>query len=177
MPEEFELIVSTLKGNIVQLSKDPQGNHVVQKVLQNFEPEMREFIFEEVYKQFIDLAKNTNGLCVVKKLIQIYKPVVNPESDQERSILDHCLKLLKKIRENVIDLVQDPYGNYAVTEVITVKLISVFITFTFRPGTLQSANLFMNLSNPRYALSATRSTHPQSLKSALLMPMRLLSKT
>jgi hypothetical protein len=48
MPEEFTLIVRTLKGNIFELSKDPQGNHVVQKILSSFEPEMREFIFEEV---------------------------------------------------------------------------------------------------------------------------------
>jgi pumilio RNA-binding family len=48
MPEEFTLIISTLRGNIVKLSKDPQGNHVVQKVLSIFEPEMREFIFDEV---------------------------------------------------------------------------------------------------------------------------------
>jgi hypothetical protein len=80
----------------------------------SFPEQKRAFIFEEVFDQFIDLAKNTNGLCVVKKLVQLMK-----NSDQAEV-------LLKKLQENAIDLVQDPYGNYAVTELILVRILSIF---------------------------------------------------
>jgi hypothetical protein len=33
----------------------------------------------------------------------------------------NSLALLMKIQDNVIDLVQDPYGNYAVSEIIKVS--------------------------------------------------------
>ena len=59
----------------------------------------------------MELAMNTNGLCVIKKLVQFTS---NPEQVQ---------KLMLKISENAIELVQNPYGNYAVTEVINVWFI------------------------------------------------------
>ena len=49
---------------------------------------------------------DNNGLCVVKKLVQ---------NTKDRELAS---KLMLKIADNVIDLVQNPYGNYAVTEVI-----------------------------------------------------------
>jgi hypothetical protein len=33
LPEEIDLISVTLKGNIIELAKNPQGTHVVQKVM------------------------------------------------------------------------------------------------------------------------------------------------
>ena len=49
---------------------------------------------------------NTNGLCVVKKLVQY------------TTIEERKQKLMAKLSENVIELVQNPFGNYAVTEVL-----------------------------------------------------------
>lgn len=74
LSEEVEIIHRALKGHIVYLSKDAQGNHVVKKVLSTFKDSRRDFIFEEVYEALIDLAKNSNGICVVKELIQTYNP-------------------------------------------------------------------------------------------------------
>lgn len=52
---------------------------------------------------------NTNGLCVVKKLVQ--------STDNK----EEAARLMSRIAENAIELVQNPYGNYAVTEVINVS--------------------------------------------------------
>ncbi len=76
----------------------------------SFPDEKTQFIYEEVFAHFIQLAKNTNGLCVIKKLVQIITK------------MDLKRKMLSKIQENEMDLVQDPYGNYAVTEVINVRM-------------------------------------------------------
>lgn len=56
---------------------------------------------------------NTNGLCVIKKLVQ------------HTSNTDQASKLMIKMSENVIELVQNPYGNYAVTEIINVKPLDI----------------------------------------------------
>ena len=69
LPEEEDFIRNALIGNVVRLSKDSQGTHVIQKVLSCFEEQKRAFIFEEVFDDFIELAKNNNGLCVIKKLV------------------------------------------------------------------------------------------------------------
>lgn len=69
LPDEEEFIRNALIGNIVRLSKDPQGTHVVQKVMTSFEESKRQFIYDEVFAHFIELAKNTNGLCVIKKYV------------------------------------------------------------------------------------------------------------
>lgn len=57
LPEEEEFIRNALIGNVVFLSKDTQGTHVIQKVLSCFDETKRAFIFEEVFKDFIELAK------------------------------------------------------------------------------------------------------------------------
>ncbi len=67
-----------------------------------------------MFDQFIDLAKNTNGLCVVKKLVQFTK---SPEQTD---------MLMNKIYVHAIDLVQDPFGNYAITEIINVIHLKIF---------------------------------------------------
>jgi hypothetical protein len=93
-----------------------------------FDEEKRQFIFDEVFDKFILLAKNTNGLCVIKKLIQIYSPL--PASliagDKSKEFCgkkeENSKKLFALIHDNVIDLVQDPFGNYSVTEIIQVNL-------------------------------------------------------
>jgi hypothetical protein len=83
----------------------------VQKVLCTFSDESkRQFIFNEVFNNFMLVAKNTNGICVVKKLIQIYSPAAiqmnqtesMPNMEQKRV---NSVNLLRKIQENVIDLV------------------------------------------------------------------------
>jgi hypothetical protein len=94
----------------------------VQKVLNTFPEETkRQFILDEVYHCLIDLAKDSNGLCVIKRLIQLYSPAsldkVQPQ-DQVALRKKNALAILVKIQESVIDLVQDPFGNYAVSEII-----------------------------------------------------------
>jgi hypothetical protein len=112
-PAEEHLITQALQGHIIELAQDFQGTHVVQKVLCTFSDESkRQFIFNEVFNNFMLVAKNTNGICVVKKLIQIYSPTAiqmnhggvesMPNMEQKRV---NSVNLLRKIQENVIDLV------------------------------------------------------------------------
>jgi len=107
LPEEEEQIKDCIRGKVYSLALDQQGTHVVQKVITSFAESKWEFVFDEIYENFIELAMHNHGLCVVKKLVQYTK-------DQGRRAM-----LMEKLSENAVSLVQNPYGNYAVTEVLS----------------------------------------------------------
>lgn len=109
LPEEEELIKKALKGHIFRLSMDSQGTHVVQKALncRSFKGSKSDFVFEEIYKDFYEICTNRNGLIVVKILVK------NVTTNEKRA------KLMGQIGNKVIQMVQDPYGNYAVSEIIS----------------------------------------------------------
>ena len=67
---------------------------------------MQAFIFEEIFEQFNELCLNRNGLCVIKIIISMTKA----PKDQHR--------VIQRIIKDVIQLVSDPYGNYAVSEIV-----------------------------------------------------------
>jgi hypothetical protein len=69
MPEEEEELKAGIKNHIVDLAFDPNGTHVLQKVLLCMKEESIDFIFDPVLENLIDLSMDQNGLCVIKKLI------------------------------------------------------------------------------------------------------------
>jgi len=70
--EEFDLIKETLlqNNNITKLSRDNQGQHMIQKIIKTFSEQRREYIFENILTNFYELATDKQGLCVMKKLIE-----------------------------------------------------------------------------------------------------------
>jgi hypothetical protein len=102
MPEEEEELKEGIKNHIINLAFDPNGTHVLQKVLLCLKEENIDFIFDPIYENFIDLSMDQNGLCVIKKIIS------KIQGHEKR------LKIGDKLSENVVQLVQSPYGNYAV---------------------------------------------------------------
>ena len=109
MPQEEEFIKRSLEGKVFQLSKDNQGTHVIRKVLQceSFAIDMQNFIFEEIFDHFNELCSDRNGLCVIKIIV-----------DKTRSTRDQQ-RVIQKMGKDLIQIVSNPYGNYAVSEIIT----------------------------------------------------------
>jgi len=83
-----------------------------------------DFIFEPVLENFIDLSMDQNGLCVIKKIVS------KVEGHAKRT------RIGKILSENVVVLVQSPYGNYAVQQALDV---SSFINKLNRIGHLSTA--------------------------------------
>ncbi|OMJ81818.1 hypothetical protein SteCoe_17640 [Stentor coeruleus] len=97
LPDEENIYQQCFQGHIFELSKDPNSSHVIQRLLMTVKNKY--FIIKEILGRVKDLAMDKLGLCVIKKCIK------DPQIFNE--ILEHCLVLM-----------QDPYGNYAVQNVL-----------------------------------------------------------
>lgn len=95
--EEEEVYQSSLKGKIVEMSKDMNASHVVQRLLVTVNN--RYFITREIKGHVEELSLDKLGVCVVKKCCN--DPAIMTE------ILGSALLLM-----------QHPYGNYALQTVI-----------------------------------------------------------
>ena len=95
--EEDEVYQSSLKGKIVEMSKDMNASHVVQRLLVTVNN--RYFITREIKGHVEELSLDKLGVCVVKKCCN--DPAIMTE------ILGSALLLM-----------QHPYGNYALQTVV-----------------------------------------------------------
>jgi hypothetical protein len=99
LAEEEAVYERAFRGHVIRLSRHEFGSHVVQKLAMTLRA--RDFIIKPVAEFARELALDQLGLCVVKQLIDA------PEV--YNAIVPHCL-----------ELIQDPYGNYAVQRLLEV---------------------------------------------------------
>lgn len=98
--------MSSLLKNLIKVSLDVYGTHVIEKILVCFEYELVKPISSFILDNFLFLSSNANGLCIVKKeVILEYKN-------------DNYLRLKNQLEKNALTLIQNPYGNYALQMVI-----------------------------------------------------------
>ncbi|KAJ1265399.1 hypothetical protein BS78_08G074100 [Paspalum vaginatum] len=107
--EEISLVIDTLRPGFLELIKDPNGNHVVQKCLQSFEANDNKAIFDAAAVHCLDIGMQCHGCCVLQRCIA-------------RSRGEHREKLVAAIACNGFELAQDAYGNYVVQYVIDLKI-------------------------------------------------------
>lgn len=94
----------------MKLATDIYGTHVLEKAMICFEYDIIKDISSHILDNFVYLANNSNGLCVAKKLIFLeYKNLNFP-------------RLMQIMLENSIQLIQNPYGNYAIQIAIDVSI-------------------------------------------------------
>lgn len=99
--EEQSIVVNALKNDVMRLSLDLYGTHVIERILGGFEYEIVHPISTFICQNFLFLANNPNGLCVVKKEIIVENGKNN------------FYNLKREIINNTLVLIQNPYGNYA----------------------------------------------------------------
>jgi len=100
-------MVRAIKNHVIELSMDPNGTHVVQRLLLCISAPLNDFVFNPIIERVVDVAHHPYGLCVVKKCIS-----------QAKKSGRHQEMLLRKLAEHALDLVQSPYGNYAIQHVL-----------------------------------------------------------
>lgn len=105
-PEEIQHVIESLAPHIVTLSRDLNGNHVVQKCLQKLSPENNLFIFDTTSAHCTEIATHRHGCCVLQRCLD------HGNDDQRK-------QLSLKVAENATRLASDPFGNYVVQYVLS----------------------------------------------------------
>ena len=100
------IIVSAIKDHIKELSVDPFGSHVLEKLLTCFEEEFISFLYDYIYENFLTLANNNNGICIVKKILSL----------THKKLLHDKLKII--IKDNALQLIKHPYANFVIQVVV-----------------------------------------------------------
>jgi hypothetical protein len=104
--EEAKIIVDSLKDDVVSLSTDLNGNHVIQKCLQRLTPFDSQFIFDAAAKSCLEIAVHRHGCCVLQRSLDF-------------GSAEQCNELSLCISKYAKELSLDPYGNYVIQYVLS----------------------------------------------------------
>ena len=107
--EEILIVVNFLKKSLTKLSLDVYGAHVIEKLVTHFYyKSYLDDILNFITDNFLYLSCNSNGLCIIKKIILIEYKYKGERFNKIKNIL----------YKNALELIQNPYGNYALQTVI-----------------------------------------------------------
>ena len=106
--EQVQIIVEALRGSVVPLIKDLNGNHVIQKCLNRLRAEQNQFIYDAVTQNCVAVASHRHGCCVLQRCID--------HANEAQKI-----QLATEITYNALTLVQDAFGNYVVQYILDLK--------------------------------------------------------
>lgn len=105
VPACMRRLVAALDHSVVPLTKDPNGNHVVQRCLESLPSEAHIFIFRAVANDMEDVASHRHGCRIVQRCI-------------DASMGSDRTMLIGAICHASLTLIQDPFGNYVVQYVL-----------------------------------------------------------
>ncbi|KAI5966047.1 hypothetical protein CANMA_003293 [Candida margitis] len=104
--QSASLIIESLTPTIVSLSRDLNGNHVVQKCLINLSNDTNQVIYDTIKTNCEVVACHRHGCCVLQRCLDY-------GNQQQIQALSH------EVTIKVDKLTFDPYGNYVVQYVLT----------------------------------------------------------
>ncbi|XP_074565069.1 putative pumilio homolog 8, chloroplastic [Curcuma longa] len=107
--QHISLVISTLRLGFLDLIKDLNGSHVLQRCLESFTTEDNQFIFDGAVTYCVEIATHRHGCCVLQKCIREFTG-------------KHQEKLVAVIAANGFKLAQDPYGNYVVQAILDLEM-------------------------------------------------------
>lgn len=107
--EEAKIIVEALTADVVLLSRDLNGNHVIQKCLQRLTSDDSQFIFDAANEKCLEIATHRHGCCVLQRCLDF-------------GSAEQVARLSSVVSEIAGELSLDAFGNYVVQYVLAKKL-------------------------------------------------------
>jgi len=104
--EEEQIIKVAIQNDILTLSYDANGTHVLQKIIAIVDEKDREYINNILLDKILKLIYDANGICVIKKLIHGNKDQLIKQ------------KILSIIEKNCLEIIQNPFGNYIIQHIL-----------------------------------------------------------
>ncbi len=124
LQEEIALLTGGLAGRVVELSTHAHGNHVIQAILVAFrcsdKPSdgdakgsapragVTQFIFDACMRECKRIGMHKHGCCVMQRCL-------------EKGALAQKLALADVIIAHLAELIEDPFGNYLVQNVLKLR--------------------------------------------------------
>ncbi|ODV68986.1 ARM repeat-containing protein, partial [Hyphopichia burtonii NRRL Y-1933] len=113
---QLNLLIKGLKPYIIELIKDLNGNHVIQKILNKYNPENCQFIYDSIINDLYIVATHKHGCCVLQKCL-------NHVNNYQLN--DFANKILSF--DIFINLINDQFGNYVLQYLISINSIEIDI--------------------------------------------------
>jgi len=92
----------------MELIRDMNGNHVIQRCLASLSAPHATFIFERVASDLLAIATHRHGCCVVQRSLDHADPT-------------HREAIIAEVVRHAAKLVSDPFGNYVVQYILELK--------------------------------------------------------
>ena len=100
--EEKEIIFLSVYPKILDMINNPNGVHVIEKMIEVYSDEKLCNIYDVIVKYFINLSTNANGLFICKKMIL------------KNRMPFYINKLVNILTKNLPLLIHKQYGNYSI---------------------------------------------------------------
>ncbi|CAX45613.1 Protein binding to mRNAs encoding chromatin modifiers and spindle pole body components; involved in longevity, in maintenance of cell wall integrity, and in sensitivity to and recovery from pheromone arrest, putative [Candida dubliniensis CD36] len=111
---QLGLLIKGLKPYIIELIKDLNGNHVIQKILNKYEPPDCQFIYDSIIDDLYIVATHKHGCCVLQKCLN--HVTLQQLGEFSRAILKF---------ENFKLLINDQFGNYVLQYLISINSLDI----------------------------------------------------
>lgn len=108
------LLVKGLKPYIIDLIKDLNGNHVIQKILNKYSPENCQFIYDSIISDLFVVATHKHGCCVLQKCLN------HVNASQLIAFSNKILTF-----DIFTRLVNDQFGNYVLQYLVSIDSMDV----------------------------------------------------
>ena len=110
--EDMDIMVSFTSGNLFNMIRDINGNHVIQSIIENVTvKEKLSPMYKEMNDNIIEISKIKQGGCVFPK-------VLDNILDSDRNML------VDTILKSIESLTNDEYGNFIIQRVIKLNIDS-----------------------------------------------------
>jgi len=119
-PEQQSHLVKELEGHVMKCIKDQNGNHVIQKVIEQVPAPFTQFIVDTFVNKVFSLATHPYGCRVIQRILEHHSDN-DLDFDEKRHPITRGnppQQILKELFHCTISLVQDQYGNYVIQHLL-----------------------------------------------------------
>ncbi|EAZ63156.2 protein necessary for high temperature growth, partial [Scheffersomyces stipitis CBS 6054] len=111
---QLNLLIKGMKPYIIELIKDLNGNHVIQKILNKYPPSDCQFIYDSIIEGLYVVASHKHGCCVLQKCLN--HVTMTQLQEFSACILDFA---------NFQLLINDQFGNYVLQYLISINSFEI----------------------------------------------------
>ncbi|KAI7757514.1 hypothetical protein M8C21_015218 [Ambrosia artemisiifolia] len=108
-PNQVKLVMKGLQHGATALAVDPNGHHVIQYCLVNFNTDINMPILTEIANECYKIATDRSGCCVMQACVEHARGEVRT-------------RIIAEVIANSVHLAEDPFGNYVLQHMVGLNI-------------------------------------------------------